>query len=299
MVMVPAAAGAAKPVKAPATASETAAATRMDRDAGMAVSDEGRRLLVGRMMPSNRTRCKLRGTAGTLPKRQTSRGDGTVTAERNSRVGGSSRVVVITGASRGIGAACARLAAAAGWAVCVELQPGCGVRRAGHGRDRLGRRQGRRGAGRRRERKRGGRPVRNLRPGARARHRPDQQRRRRRARQPASTRWTPIADHAHAAHQRARLVPCSQGGGPPDVDAARRQRWRHRQHLVGCCPAGFGRRVRRLRGEQGRDRHDDARPGPRGRHRGHSGGRRSGPASSIPRSTRARATSAGCSASRR
>jgi NAD(P)-dependent dehydrogenase (short-subunit alcohol dehydrogenase family) len=43
-----------------------------------------------------------------------------VTAERNSRVGGSSRVVVITGASRGIGAASARLAAAAGWAVCVN-----------------------------------------------------------------------------------------------------------------------------------------------------------------------------------
>jgi NAD(P)-dependent dehydrogenase (short-subunit alcohol dehydrogenase family) len=43
-----------------------------------------------------------------------------VTAERNSGVGGSSRVVVITGASRGIGAACARLAAAAGWAVCVN-----------------------------------------------------------------------------------------------------------------------------------------------------------------------------------
>ena len=50
-----------------------------------------------------------------------------------------------------------------------------------------------------------------------------------------------------AAREAIRRMSTRHGGGGR----------RHRQHLIGCRPAGFARRVCRLRGQQGRDRHHD------------------------------------------
>ena len=133
-----------------------------------------------------------------------------------------SKAVLVTGASRGIGRACALLAARRGWSVGVNYR--ADAERGGRGRRRRSPRGAARGSvqGRRRHR---GRCRRHFRPGdervgaADRRHR---QRRDRRAEREARRHER----RAHAAHlrgQRAGRLSDGPRGSPADVGVARRR----------------------------------------------------------------------------
>ena len=206
-------------------------------------------------------------------------------------------VLIITGASRGIGAATARVAAAAGYSVCVNY------------------RQNREAAERvvAEIEAAGGRAVavaadvaveadvvrlfetcdKALGPvdGARQqrRHPRDPDARRRDGRGAAPSR---LRD------QRGRRVPVRARGGAADVHQARRRGRRDRQRVVGRRPAGLAGEYVDYAASKGAHRHADDRPrarGGRGRHPRQRGARR---ASSTPRSTRAAASRTASIASR-
>ena len=73
------------------------------------------------------------------------------------------------------------------------------------------------------------------------------------------------ADAAHDGHQRHRIAAVRARGREADVDGARRPRRRDRQSVVDRGAARIAERIRRLRGVEGRDRVVHRRPGARGR----------------------------------
>ena len=204
--------------------------------------------------------------------------------------------VLVTGGSRGIGAATARLAAEHGYDVCISYRDRADVG-AGGGR----RRRGDRGA-------RARRTGRRLRGGGRARACS------RRAHaelgpvtglvnnagvaRPAVPRRGPERPSASSASSRVNVLGaflCAREAVRRDVHGRRWPRRRDRQRLVARGGARLAGRVRRLRGVEGGGRHAHHRAGPGGGRARASASTRCDPASSTPRSTPAAASPAGSS----
>ena len=80
---------------------------------------------------------------------------------------------------------------------------------------------------------------------------------------------TAAAHRRPPRRQRARLVPVRTGGRAPHVHRPRRSGRRDRERVLGGRPAREPRRVHRLRRHQGSHRHDDPRARQGGRARGH------------------------------